>query len=267
MTIAARLESNEIVDALTSRFPVKAWSFIATILGDLDGDGNSEVPGPILSAITETIGIRPEAMRVALHRLRKDGWISVRKVGRTSLYKLSKDRRAEAQKASDRIFARTVIAPDKVYIVMESEESESKASDSNLALSVYAGVQISLNRPAPDGSKLILEADTDELPLWMRNRFIQESWKQECVALLELVQSVSMSRMSLLKLPEIQQVTMRMLLVHNWRRLVLRLPEQAEPIQPKTWIGQECRHATLDLLEHLPHSILQALIKAEVQTS
>ena len=59
---------------------LRVWSVIVTLMGDLTvmgtpGADASGVSGQALGKVMAALGIRPEATRVALHRLRKDGWI------------------------------------------------------------------------------------------------------------------------------------------------------------------------------------------------
>ena len=63
-----------VVSDLRGDIPPRVWSLLVTVFGDLAQDG-SALPGTVLGEIMSRVGIKPEAMRVALHRLRKDGWI------------------------------------------------------------------------------------------------------------------------------------------------------------------------------------------------
>jgi phenylacetic acid degradation operon negative regulatory protein len=75
------------ITALTGLGPIRVWSVLVTVFGDLAHE--TSLDGSTLSAIMAEIGIKPEASRVALYRLRSDGWVRSEKTGRTSRYNLT----------------------------------------------------------------------------------------------------------------------------------------------------------------------------------
>ena len=66
-------DTQQKIDTLTACGPLKAWSVIVTILGDLCQDQNDRVSGRSLTRIMGAMGISAQTVRVALHRLRRDG--------------------------------------------------------------------------------------------------------------------------------------------------------------------------------------------------
>ena len=58
------------IDALGGDDMPRVWSLIVTVFGDLAQRNGDEIAGPVLGEILAPVGVRPEAMRVALHRLR-----------------------------------------------------------------------------------------------------------------------------------------------------------------------------------------------------
>ena len=55
--------------------PPRVWSFIVTSFGDLTREDDRYISSRTLNRLTAEIGVKPEATRVALHRLRKrTGW-------------------------------------------------------------------------------------------------------------------------------------------------------------------------------------------------
>jgi len=74
----------------------RVWSLMISLFGDLARREGDVIDGPVLSAIMAAMDVRPEAARVALHRLRKDNWIASEKQGRISLHSLTPDGREPA---------------------------------------------------------------------------------------------------------------------------------------------------------------------------
>ena len=78
-----------LIEDLSSLETIKTWSLIVTLFGDLDGEPQVVLSGKDIGAILGHIGIKPEATRVALHRLKRDGWIDTQRAGREVFYSLS----------------------------------------------------------------------------------------------------------------------------------------------------------------------------------
>ena len=62
--------------------PPRVWSFIVTIFGDLAREDDRYISSRTLNRLTAEIRVKPEATRVALHRLRKEDWLESAKFGR-----------------------------------------------------------------------------------------------------------------------------------------------------------------------------------------
>lgn len=243
--------ADEMIAALSARFPVKVWSCLVTVFGDQRPDEGAEVSGPVLTALTERIGVRPEAMRVALHRLRKDGWIEVRKSGRISHYRLSGDRLSETRAAGARIFAEEITPRGRWHVVIS--EADAAAEQSPGALMVAPGLMLSEAPPEGDArAYLVLETPGGAVPDWLREKFIPDEWSADCADLLDHLRRISARRAELAGLGPLDQAALRLMLVHNWRRIILRLPEAAERLQAPDWRGHICRREMAALLRLLP---------------
>ena len=82
----------------------RVWSFIVTIFGDLAREDSHYISSRTLNRLTAQIGVKPEATRVALHRLRKEDWLESTKFGRESHYRLTENGRALSREAAPRIY-------------------------------------------------------------------------------------------------------------------------------------------------------------------
>ncbi|MGB6228942.1 MAG: hypothetical protein WBF53_02295, partial [Litorimonas sp.] len=80
------------------------WSLIVTILGDASHSGSEHVGGGDLNGLLSRLDVRPQAIRTALHRLRADGWIETRRVGRNAFHGLTISAQAETRRAAPRIY-------------------------------------------------------------------------------------------------------------------------------------------------------------------
>lgn len=90
----------------------RVWSLMISLFGDLAQSKGDTIDGPVLSLIMNILDVKPEAVRVALHRLRNDGWIQSQKSGRISQHSLTEKGRRESALASPRIYAQPGSDPD-----------------------------------------------------------------------------------------------------------------------------------------------------------
>ena len=91
--------------------PPRVWSFIVTIFGDLAREDDRYISSRTLNRLTAEIGVKPEATRVALHRLRKEDWLESAKFGRESHYRLTNKGRKLSREAAPRIYGDSGVRP------------------------------------------------------------------------------------------------------------------------------------------------------------
>ncbi|MEM8692005.1 MAG: hypothetical protein AAGG57_08965 [Pseudomonadota bacterium] len=96
--------SSDRIAQLKKIGPVRVWSLLVTVFGDLTHETDASLTSAQLNRLFEAMQIRPEALRVALHRLRKDGWILSERMGRLSSYSMTANGRAETAAARDRVY-------------------------------------------------------------------------------------------------------------------------------------------------------------------
>ncbi|PCI05117.1 MAG: hypothetical protein COB78_00385 [Hyphomicrobiales bacterium] len=258
------------ISALAHREQTKVWSVIVTIFGDLTKNQGDEISGPLLSMIMEKIGIRPEAMRVAIHRLRKDNWIESRKEGRVSQYRLSAKGYAESEAARPRIYA-SVQALDQNsgkdwHLLLQEPGKDFGQRDPNqieIVPNTFLGT--GLAKQTPSGAFVIQFTDLNA-PEWVKQKILPNA----------LLSAYEQFQLSLTKISEkllsqsqpnrLEAAIIRILIIHNWRRLLLRHPEAADAFFPDSWAGRECRKLVTSILAKLPENNLDALSR-ELETS
>lgn len=248
------------ISALADREQIKVWSVIVSIFGDLAQNSSDEISGPYLSAITERIGIRPEAMRVAIHRLRKDNWIESRKVGRVSQYRLSPFGHAESKAASPRIYGKLSagqpLSKDKWHLILLPPGTTHQTITPNqieISQSVVLGHGPITNLSADNLSVLFEKL---EAPLWVREAILPEPLRSAYEAFFTVLTYIRETLHNPHQLSEIDALVLRVLIVHNWRRLLLRHSEAVDAFFPEGWIGNECRALVIAILDELPRADL-----------
>ncbi len=227
----------------------RVWSLMVTLFGDLAQAEGRMIDGPLLSAVMAEIDVRPEAVRVALHRLRNEGWIASHKHGRTRRHCLTPTSRRETLAASARIYASPDAPPVPWRLVLLEDAMPGPLPSTQgwapLLPRVYLG---SAAMQPPDGA-LVLEGGS--VPDWLRQELAAQMLEAEYDALIPILRRAEETLPAGVLSP-LQRAVLRCLIVHNWRRIVLRHPAVPAALLPRDWAGQTCHRQVAGLLARFP---------------
>lgn len=246
------------VAAFSSLGGQRVWSLMVSLFGDLaQGEGDA-IDGPVLSTIMGALDVRPEASRVALHRLRNDGWLQSHKVGRISQHSLTAQGRAESAAASPRIYA----APPDLLEPWQMVMTEENGRETDAALRA-AGFIPALPRAyvgpvgkAPEGC-LALRGETP--PDWLRRAVEPAELESEYDALLVALTTTENELARVRHMDAVDVAVLRCLIVHNWRRLALKHPALPGGVIRPKWSGYQCHLLVDQMLRRYPQPALQDL--------
>lgn len=254
------------LESLTHGADLRVWSVIVTLFGDLARNPGDQISGACLGQLTDLMGIKPQAMRVALHRLRKDGWISSEKTGRTSKYQLTKSGLEQSQTAGARIYAQHATNPDSFQILVAQpmpvanrtmlDQTLARHGHVVIAPGVYLGAATS--GPQPEECFMVQGA-AGSVPDWLRTMLAPEMIAQGYAQLETTLHEVTAILDDKANLTPAEVATLRTLIVHSWRRLLLRHADLPDSFFPANWRGPQCRVLLANLLDHLKRPELAGL--------
>jgi len=249
-----------IVTQLTGGQTPRVWSLLVTVFGELAQDQGARISGSLLRRICAGIGIKPEAMRVALHRLRKDGWVESERSGRTSTYFLTDWGRAQSAQASPRIYSADPAARQAWLVVCNPGQSQ--ALEPCAGVWIASNLVVSAQLPAvPDVFTTPLDANTP-LPDWIKSKLCDEVTVTMSQNLAEVLTALRAQLDAMPDLKPLEVTALRVLLVHSWRRIVLRAPVLPDDVFPQDWRGGFCRAQVSDLLHRYSKPDLATLDRA-----
>ena len=239
--------------------PIRVWSLVVTILGDLCQHPEDYLPGRTLNMLVERLGINNQALRVALHRLRRDGWIRTERDGRASNYFLSDQGRAMTQSVRRQIYTPTPTRNKPIRMVMAAP-SVPAADFADLlpdeALTLSARVALVADMDTPFDDCLIAAFSPQSLPIWAIDTIAPPDLRSEYMQLHSAV-----ARLLDHPVPAslADRTALRLVILHHWRRLILRQSFLADILLPEDWAGANARQAVMSALQRYDRPNLQAL--------
>lgn len=239
----------ELAEALAEEAPLKLWSVLVTCLGDVSRGGTVDVSGLVLAALVERVGLQPQAMRVALHRLKRDGWVESRREGRVGYHGLSRSALTQTWAVEGRIYGPAAEprgwhlvglppdAPDGLALLPDGVSAIAISRSFALVCGELSGV--------PE-EWLVTAPSARGLPAWVRDVVAEAACEDGFAALERAVRAIE-------AVPEagLDRFALRVLVLHGWRRLALRSNPAAEAALGAVRAEVSCRasvHAMLDRL-------------------
>jgi phenylacetic acid degradation operon negative regulatory protein len=263
MTAASPLLS-PLIDDLHANGRLRVWSLIVTILGDVAIPRGGVFSVADLITICEHLRIDSGAVRTALSRLRKDDWVVNTRDGRASFYQFSAAGNKAARVVVPRVYAPVGPVPNSpwhiaVFPVARAEERARLGAalvemgaivpaSAGFALWVGAAPTMAVRTEAADC--LLLSGDALNVPAWLIDALCPETARQAFVAYCRrywLLRDVT-------SLSPLDALCARVLLIHDWRRLMLRHPRLPDALQPSDWPRNRAHEVTAaiygGLLQH-----------------
>lgn len=252
---------DELVKCITGGELPRVWSWVVTVFGEMAREPGKEISGTLLGCLADQIAIKPEAIRVALHRLRKDDWIISRRHGRRSVHFLSEKGRTLSSEASPRIYD-AVSNPRPAWLVL-ADPGHPVVTFSVDPVSIGPGMWIAAEKVDDEAVFCARLEPGHELPSWITEKVCPQEMAIESGVFAGRLAELR----SLIADPEVlsplQTVTLRVLIVHGWRRLILKAPTLPDHVFPDGWEGESCRNHVSRLLSLLCRPT-QAILENEI---
>jgi len=249
-----------IVDQL-KREPSRTGSIVITVFGDaIMPRGGSVWLGTLLEFF-KTLDIDSGVVRTAMSRLAADGWLERNKVGRNSFYRLAQKGWQTFDTAAKHIY--NPRSPDwtgRFELLLIANAPDRDASREALKDAGFGsplpGVWIAPSGvPVPEQAaqaiRLEVSAEDDS-----GRRLLSESWplQRTADAYLKFMKTFEPLRGWIgprERLSDADAFTARILLIHHYRRVVLRDPLLPAALLPRDWPGRAARQLCGEVFQGL----------------
>lgn len=245
-------ESSVLTSALACTGAPRIASFIVTVWGDAVAPRGGSLWLGSLQAILDHFGCTPGQVRTAMSRLTEEGWLARNRVGRNSFYRLGPRGAQAFGAAAARIYAGR--PPDwdgRFRLVLLPDASAREALLAEGFGSLPGGAMLGVGGdPAllPKGAPVLVGPvrDAAEARLLAARAWplegLAEGYRRFIGAFAALAEA---------EVPQAEALPLRLLLVHEWRRLVLRDPLLPATLLPEDWPGTGARALTATLYRRL----------------
>ena len=256
-TTAAR-KLTALLDSFQRRRPMRAGSLIVTVYGDaIVPRGGSLWLGSLLDLMAG-FGVEPGLVRTAISRLVTDGWFERTRIGKQSYYRLSAWGASEFATATARIY-RACEPPwsgeMEIALIATADTGQRathrdrmlRAGWGQAASNVMARPRIGPDKGPPAAGTASAYPDivfltTRPQSAESARALAQVCWQLDGLAaayraFLKAFSPVAEAIAGGAQLGDVHAFQLRILLIHDWRRIVLRDPLLPRAMLPEDWPG------------------------------
>lgn len=272
MSMSAKIQ--QIIDSVVKNETLSGTSLISTIFGDsvLHRGGNISLAS--LIQLLELFGFNDRAVRTSVFRLVKNDWLCSDKIGRTSFYRITDSSRSTYLQAEQRIYNDQMKEWDHYWdlILMSSLDTENKAllkkelewlgfANISTNLMAYPGCnRIELQRLLVDLNMseqvVVFKAETlqlfnnsvDTIGRMLRTNWPIDELRQRYLQFLDIFREIGVLLMQENEqLESVQAFQIRTLLIHYYRRILLKDPALPLELLPTDWPAISARTLSMNI--------------------
>ncbi|NUF11334.1 PaaX family transcriptional regulator [Acinetobacter oleivorans] len=272
MSMSAKIQ--QIIDSVVKNETLSGTSLISTIFGDsvLHRGGNISLAS--LIQLLDLFGFNDRAVRTSVFRLVKNDWLCSDKIGRTSFYRITDSSRSTYLQAEQRIYNDQMKEWDHYWdlILMSSLDTENKAllkkelewlgfANISTNLMAYPGCnRIELQRLLVDLNMseqvVVFKAETlqlfnnsvDTIGRMLRTNWPIDELRQRYLQFLDIFREIGVLLMQENEqLEPVQAFQIRTLLIHYYRRILLKDPALPLELLPTDWPAISARTLSMNI--------------------
>lgn len=271
---------DEFIRHALSAQPISGTSLIISLYGDALSHRGGEIWLGSLSTLLEALGFGDRFVRTSVFRLQKEGWLDVVKLGRRSYYRVTEQGMRQFRHAESKIYLREQPDWDGKWelLLLENAEKDQRARLKK-ELGWLGFGQIANNlMAAPTHSQtdvptLLGELNAGEQVIYFRadypynrseqtlRQMVANCWSLNEVAgyYHEFIVSfrplmVLLREASYELLTPLRGFQIKLLLIHFFRRVVLKDPLLPDALLPAQWEGQIARNLCINIYQQVDHA-------------
>ncbi len=242
---------DRLLDGVHARPPIRAGSLIVSVFGDAVAPRGGRLALSSLLEIMRAFRISDGLVRTALSRLVAEGWFERWKVGRNSYYRLSARGRRTFAEATDKIYGtperRWTGTFDLVLLDAGAEKAELRSALEARGYGVLTpDLMVAPGSAAPDEGGF-LRFSASPAGGVQASQVAARAWplvelERGYEAFIERFTPAQQHLTTAESLGDLEALLLRILLIHDYRRIILRDPLLPAELLPPDWAGRAARH-------------------------
>jgi len=239
-----------LLDKFHERTPIRAGSLIVTVFGDAVVPRGGVLSLASLHEIMRAFRISDTLVRTALSRLVSEGWFERWKVGRNSYYRLTPQGQEAFAQATRRIYADPPQEWQGSFDLLLLENAQDRSAlKSELSAAGYGALGPDLLMAAAaaagaTGPFLRLAATPADLPT--ARRLVERAWplaeiESRYKRFIDTYSNILAALERGAGHTNLDALLVRVLLIHDYRRAVLKDPLLPPQLLPRPWAGTAAR--------------------------
>lgn len=234
------------------------WSIVITVFGDAIVPRGGVISLASLLAIFERLGIEPNALRTALSRLARDGWITRIKHGRQSSYMLAPDGTELFASAAQRIYAGETPewsnSLEFKLLPVDAQTDHDAVSEQFVEMGygspmpgIFMRAVTGACNASPQDQASSITFHTSDIGVEDARRLSGMAWPLEELSHQYAAFSNRYRNLhAALQAGDLNEpldcLAVRTIVIHDWRRIVLKDPNLPADLTPEPWPGNEAGH-------------------------
>jgi phenylacetic acid degradation operon negative regulatory protein len=246
-----------LITAFGRRKPVRAGSLIITLYGDAIVPRGGSLSLGDISAIMALFKIDNGHVRTAISRLTSEQWLERRKVGRNTFYRLSKQGEGEFARATSRIyFSNSAQTPKEMRLaLLDSDAADRTSLRKKLEAAGYAPFNAltyvsvragELPEKSSKGLRILNVPLDEEAAEVLRVVFKLEELAERYDDFIKHFAPLRGALKKGTRLDDSEALIVRLLLIQEFRRVVLRDPPLPQGVVPN-WPGEAARRLAAEI--------------------
>lgn len=274
---------NQFIQHAIESQPISGTSLISSLYGDALHHRGGEVWLGSLTKLLEPMGFSDRFVRTSVFRLQKEGWLDVEKIGRRSYYRISERGQSRFRRAESKIYLSEQSEWNGKWdlLLLESADKDEKIRlKKELSWLGFGQFNTSLmaapNSNQSDIPALLSELNAAENVVYFHadypfNRseknlksLVFDAWSLPDISE-HYHQFITLFRPVALLLKEFSEQVispelcfqLRLLLIHFYRRVVLKDPLLPDELLPTQWEGHIARHLCTNIYQRIDQGATQ----------
>lgn len=270
---------------------ISGRSLVVTFLGDYLCQDDSAIWMGSLIKFFESLGFNQRFVRSSVFRLKQDGWVDVKKVGRKSYYYMTSERFDEIRDANKKIYSVENLTWNGKWNVIHiplSTLTESNSKGKKLAKYGFGMLNKGMYIQADQGQSLqpnfqnILNEYAEATILTGANlishkeknksKFVSNTWDLDKINedyndFVEMFEPIwlMIKDAAINELDNEDCFKLRLLLIHFYRRIMIRDPLLPNELLPNDWHGRNAQEITINIYQKI-HLQAKTYITEQAET-